>query len=159
MPESGGSARCKKYLKTPALISKKLETTGLGLDESKKEIQAVSENWWHDGFTSSLQQFKIKNLKSSKTKKRNLEEDSSESKGPPTYDELFRDIVTDPKDRTALPNRMATQLRNTPQLTKFDDDAYLNLTDEHDKITKERINYIEIRNLANTTNNYYKRPR
>ena len=54
----------------------------------------------------------------------------------PTYDELVRDTITDPKGRMALPNRMATQLRNTPQLSKFDDDTYLNLSDEQDKITK-----------------------
>jgi hypothetical protein len=50
---------------------------------------------------------------------------------------------------------MATQLRNTPQLTRYDDDTYLNLTDEQNKIAKERIKEVEIRNLANTTNNYY----
>jgi hypothetical protein len=43
----------------------------------------------------------------------------------------------------------------TPQLTKFDDGTYLNRSDEQDKITKERIKEIEIRNLASTTNNYY----
>ena len=48
----------------------------------------------------------------------------------PTYDELVRDTILDPKDKIALPNRMATQLRNTPQLTRFDDDASLNLNDE-----------------------------
>ena len=41
----------------------------------------------------------------------------------PTYDELVRDTITDPKDRIALPNRMATQLRNTPQRTRFDEDT------------------------------------
>ena len=53
----------------------------------------------------------------------------------PTYDELVRDTITNPKDRIALRSRMATQLRNTPQLTRFDDDAPLNLTDEQNKIT------------------------
>jgi hypothetical protein len=74
----------------------------------------------------------------------------------PAHDELIRDTITAPKDRIPLPDRMATQLRNTPQLTKYDDDAYLNLSDEQNKITKERIKEVEIRNLANTTtNNYY----
>jgi hypothetical protein len=50
---------------------------------------------------------------------------------------------------------MATQLRNTPQLTRYDDDTYLNLTDEQNEIARERIKEVEIRNLANTTNNYY----
>ena len=73
----------------------------------------------------------------------------------PTYEEMIR-LSMDPNDKIALPDRMATQLRNTPQLTKFDDDTHLNLSDEQNKISRERIREIEIRNVANTnTNNYY----
>jgi hypothetical protein len=42
----------------------------------------------------------------------------------PTYNELIRDTIIAPKDRIAVPDRMATQLRNTPQLTRFDDDRF-----------------------------------
>ena len=73
----------------------------------------------------------------------------------PTYEELIRQS-RDPNDKISLPDRMATQLRNTPQMTKFDDDTHLNLVDEQNKITTERLREIEVRNLANnTTNNYY----
>ena len=47
----------------------------------------------------------------------------------PTYEELIRQSM-DPNDKIALPDRMATRLRNTPQLTKFDDDTYVNPTDK-----------------------------
>ena len=57
----------------------------------------------------------------------------------PTYDDFVRDTILDPKDKIALPNRMATQLRNTPQLTRFDDDSALNLNDEQAKVARERI--------------------
>ena len=57
----------------------------------------------------------------------------------PTYDELVRDIISNPTDNIALPDRMAMILRNTPQLTRFDDATYLNLSDEQDTITKHRI--------------------
>jgi hypothetical protein len=73
----------------------------------------------------------------------------------PTNDEIIRDTVIAPKDRIALPDRMATQLRNSPQLTRFDDESDLNLADDHDKISKERVRAIEVRNQAHTTNNYY----
>ena len=42
----------------------------------------------------------------------------------PTYEESIRQSM-DPNDKIALPDRMATRLRNTPQLTKFADDTYL----------------------------------
>ena len=32
----------------------------------------------------------------------------------PTYEELVYDTITHPTDKIALPDRMATQLRNTP---------------------------------------------
>ena len=73
----------------------------------------------------------------------------------PTYDELIRQS-RDPNDKIALPDRMATRLRNTPQMTKFDDDTHLNLADEQNKVTIERLREMEVRNISNnTTNNHY----
>ena len=73
----------------------------------------------------------------------------------PTYEELIRQS-RDPNDKIALPDRMATRLRNMPQMTKFDDDTHLNLEEEQNKINTERVREIEVKNLANsTTNNYY----
>jgi hypothetical protein len=45
-------------------VSKKLETSDVGLDESKKEVNDKTENYWHDDFSNHLNQFKIKNTKS-----------------------------------------------------------------------------------------------
>jgi hypothetical protein len=73
----------------------------------------------------------------------------------PTYDEIIKDTIIAPKDKIELPDRMATQLRNSPQLTRFDDESDLNLADEHDKISKEKIRAIEVRNQASVINNYY----
>jgi hypothetical protein len=70
----------------------------------------------------------------------------------PTYDELVRDTITLPTDKIELPDRVATQIRNTPQLLRFDDDALLNLNEEQEKITKERIKEIEIRNITSEHN-------
>ena len=38
-----------------------------------------------------------------------------------TYDEIIHDDVIFPRDKIHLPDRMATQLRNLPQLTRFDE--------------------------------------
>ena len=40
----------------------------------------------------------------------------------PTYDELIQEAIIHPTDIIKYPNRIATQLRNTPQLTRFDDE-------------------------------------
>jgi hypothetical protein len=58
----------------------------------------------------------------------------------PTYDEMVHETITHPTDKIGLPDRMATILRNTPQLTRFDDDSFLNLNEEQGKITQERMN-------------------
>ena len=73
----------------------------------------------------------------------------------PPYDELVRDTILDPKDKIALPNRMATQLRNTPPLTRFDDDASLNLNDEQERVARESIREVEVRTQATTTSTHY----
>jgi hypothetical protein len=73
----------------------------------------------------------------------------------PTYDEIIKDTIIAPKDKIELPDRMATQLRNSPQLTRFDDESDLNLADEHDKISKGKIRAVEVRNQASVINNYY----
>ena len=45
----------------------------------------------------------------------------------PTYDEVVKESITNPTDKIGLPDRMATQLRNTPQLTRYDDESLLDL--------------------------------
>ena len=53
----------------------------------------------------------------------------------PTCDELVYETITHPTDKIGLPDRMATILRNTPQLTRFDDDSFLDLTRSRTKST------------------------
>jgi hypothetical protein len=66
----------------------------------------------------------------------------------PTYEEVIRDTITHPTEKIALPDRQATQIRNLPQLTRFDDDNSLNLNEEQEKIAKERTREIEVRNIT-----------
>ena len=41
----------------------------------------------------------------------------------PTYETLVRDTILEPKDKIAFPDRTATILRKTQQLTRYDDAA------------------------------------
>jgi hypothetical protein len=66
----------------------------------------------------------------------------------PTYQELIDEIIH-PTDKIALPDRMATQLRGTQQLSRFDDsEASLDLAGEQDKIQKERATEAALHNLG-----------
>jgi hypothetical protein len=42
----------------------------------------------------------------------------------PTYEELTQEAVVNPTETIKYPNRFATQLRTTPQLTRFDDELF-----------------------------------
>jgi hypothetical protein len=57
----------------------------------------------------------------------------------PTYDEIIKETITHPTDKIQLPDRMATRLRNLPQLTRFDDVDSLDLRSEQDKIAKQKL--------------------
>ena len=58
----------------------------------------------------------------------------------PTYDEVIYDAVLHPTDKIRLPDRMATQLRNTHQLTRSDEvDETPDLAAEQAKIAQERL--------------------
>lgn len=56
-----------------------------------------------------------------------------------TYESLVRDTILNPKDKIALPNRKATQLRSTQQLSQWDDSEFLDLQDLSENITKNRL--------------------
>ncbi len=45
----------------------------------------------------------------------------------PTYETLVQDTILEPKDKIALPDRQATILRTTQQLTRYDDAEFLDL--------------------------------
>jgi len=66
----------------------------------------------------------------------------------PTYAELVRDTITNPKDKIALPDRYATQLRNTPQMTRYDDESFLDLTQDNKTIMVEKMKQTTVRQQA-----------
>ena len=67
----------------------------------------------------------------------------------PTYDEVIYDTVIKPTDRINLPDRTATRLRNTHQLTRFDEvDETPNLGAEQDKITQERLKHLALQGMG-----------
>lgn len=68
----------------------------------------------------------------------------------PTYETLVKDSILEPKDRIALPDRLATQLRNTQQLSMWDDPAFLNLEDEQQKIMQNQIRQGELLKISQT---------
>jgi hypothetical protein len=43
----------------------------------------------------------------------------------PTYEELMQETIINPTEMLKYPNIIATQLRNTPQLTRFDDEIFV----------------------------------
>jgi hypothetical protein len=56
----------------------------------------------------------------------------------PTYETLVKDTILEPKDRIALPDREATILRKTQQLTRYDDAEFLDLEKDNEQIAKEK---------------------
>ena len=51
----------------------------------------------------------------------------------PTYETLVKDTILEPKDRIALPDRAATILRKTQQLTRYDDAEFLDLEKDNEQ--------------------------
>jgi len=66
----------------------------------------------------------------------------------PTYESLLNDTVLNPKDRIALPNRRATQLRNTQYLAMWDDPQFLDLDKQAKNITINQIHNNEVHNTV-----------
>ena len=63
----------------------------------------------------------------------------------PTYAEIVKETITNPTDKIALPDRQATQLRNTPQLTRYDDESLLDLNSDNQHIIMEQLKQITLR--------------
>ena len=57
----------------------------------------------------------------------------------PTYDELIQEAVIHPTETIKYPNRIATQLRNTPQLTRFDDESFLDMSTINSNAMKQNL--------------------
>ena len=45
----------------------------------------------------------------------------------PTYDNLIQEAIIHPNETIKYPHRIAKQLINTPQLTRFDDEDFLDV--------------------------------
>ena len=57
----------------------------------------------------------------------------------PTYDELIQEALIHPTDIIKYPNRIATQLRNSPQLTRFDDENFLDVNILNSNAMKQNL--------------------
>jgi hypothetical protein len=57
----------------------------------------------------------------------------------PTYDELIQEAVIHPTETIKYPNIIATQLRTTPQLTRFDDESFLDMNTINSNAAKQNI--------------------
>ena len=57
----------------------------------------------------------------------------------PTYDELIQEAIIHPTDIIKYPNRIATQLRNSPMLTRFDDEAFLDVNVLNSNAMKQNL--------------------
>jgi hypothetical protein len=57
----------------------------------------------------------------------------------PTYEELIQEAIINPTEMIKYPNRIATQLRNTPQLTRFDDESFLDINILNSNTMKQNI--------------------
>ena len=66
----------------------------------------------------------------------------------PTYETLVKDTILEPKDKIALPDRAATILRKTQQLTRYDDAEFLDLEKDNENIAKERAQQARINAAA-----------
>ncbi len=69
----------------------------------------------------------------------------------PTYADMVRGTITNPTDKIALPDRMATQIRNTPQMTRYDDESFIDLARENNNIIIEQMRHTTIRQQSATT--------
>ena len=66
----------------------------------------------------------------------------------PTYNEVIYDTVINPTDKISLPDRTATLLRSTHQLTRFDEvDETPDLAAEQEKITREKLKEIALKHM------------
>ena len=66
----------------------------------------------------------------------------------PTYETLVKDTILEPKDKIALPDRQATILRKTQQLSRYDDAEFLDLEKDNEKIKKEQAQQAAINTEA-----------
>ena len=66
----------------------------------------------------------------------------------PTYDELIQEAIIHPTDITKYPNIIATQLINTPQLTRIDDEFFLDTNILNSKAMKQHLQHTALQKAA-----------
>ena len=66
----------------------------------------------------------------------------------PTYEVLLKDTVLNPKDKIDLPDREATILRKTQQLTKYDEVGVLDLEKDNENIEKQKLQQANLKAAA-----------
>ena len=66
----------------------------------------------------------------------------------PTYETLVRDTILEPKDKIALPDRQATILRKSQQLSRYDDAEFLDLEKDNEKIKQEQTRQATVNTAA-----------
>ena len=66
----------------------------------------------------------------------------------PTYETLVKDTILEPKDRIALPDRTATILRRTQQLSRYDDVEFIDLEKDNENIMKEQAQQMNVKAAA-----------
>jgi len=65
-----------------------------------------------------------------------------------TFESLVRDTILNPTDKINLPNREASQLRSTQQLSRWDDSEFLDLGKDSERIMKEKIHQEEFTQMT-----------
>ena len=74
----------------------------------------------------------------------------------PTYDELIQEAIIHPTDMIKYPNRIATQLRNTPQLTRFDDENFLDTAVLNSNAMKQNMQQTALQKATQPVARYIK---
>ena len=72
----------------------------------------------------------------------------SQLKQRPTYETLVKDTILEPKDKIALPDRQATILRKTQQLSRYDDVEFIDLEKDQENIAKEQAQQMNVKAAA-----------
>ena len=72
----------------------------------------------------------------------------SQLKQRPTYETLVKDTILNPKDKIALPDRAATILRTTQQLSRYDDVEFIDLEKDNENIMREQAQQNTLRAAA-----------
>ena len=68
----------------------------------------------------------------------------------PTYNELINYLEFE-QPKIKYPNRNATFLRNSPYLSQFDGDSWIDLEEQENNINKEKLKEMEVRRVASDT--------